>query len=249
MKSHRFVWAWIAGPLLLSGCATGGGEMQTLREQVRLQQKQIVDLQARQGEQEARVEMLDNSFRIIGEGVEGTNRRLDEMEMAGGATISALSRPSSPPRQAVREIPEPLVVQSLPPPPEQIAVTPPKGAADLYRSALDSFTQENFQGAVLEFEEFVANHPDHDLADNAQYWIGECYYAQKKFEQAVIEFGRVEKYYSAGNKAAAALLKKGLALKELGRDQEARAVLEDVIGKYPASDEAEVSGKRLSQWR
>ena len=134
-------------------------------------------------------------------------------------------------------------------PPEEVVVTPPKGAADLYRSALDSFTQENFQGAVLEFEEFVANHSDHDLADNAQYWIGECYYAQKKFEQAVIEFGRVEKYYSAGNKAPAALLKKGLALKELDRDQEARAVLEDVISKYPASDEAGVSGKRLSQWR
>ena len=116
-------------------------------------------------------------------------------------------------------------------------------------SALDSFTQENFQRSVLEFEEFVVNHPDHDLADNAQYWIGECYYAQKNFEQAVIEFGRVGKYYSAGNKAPAALLKKGLALKELGRDQEARGVLEDVIGKYPASDEAEVSGKRLSQWR
>lgn len=252
MKSHRFVWAWIAGPLLLTGCATSGGEMQTLREQVRLQQKQIVDLQARQGEQEAKIEMLDNSFRIISDGVEGANRRLDEMEMPGGATLSAPSRPSSPPRRAVRKIPEPIVIESMPAaaaPFEEIVVTPPKGAADLYRSALDSFTRENFQGAVLEFEEFVANHSDHDLADNAQYWIGECYYAQKKFEQAVIEFGRVEKYYSAGNKAPAALLKKGLALKELGRDQEARAVLEDVIGKYPASDEAEVSGKRLSQWR
>lgn len=252
MKSRRFAWVWIAGPLLLTGCATGGGEMQTLREQVRLQQKQIVDLQARQGEQQAKIEMLDNSFRIIAEGVEGANRRLDEMEMPGSRALSAPPRRSlPPPRLTVREIPEPFVVKSLPAsePPEEIVVRPPKGAADLYRSALDSFTQENFRRAILEFEEFVVNHPDHDLADNAQYWIGECYYAQKKFEQAVIEFGRVEKYYSTGNKAAAALLKKGLALRELGRDQEAREVLEDVISKYPVSDEAGVSEKRLSQWR
>jgi tol-pal system protein YbgF len=251
MKNHRFGWVWIAGPLLMAGCATGGEEMQTLREQVRLQQKQIVDLQARQGEQQGKIEMLDNSFRIIGEGVEGANRRLDEMEMRGGAVSSSPSRPSSPPPRRVREIPELLVIQSLPAsaPPEEVVITPPKRAADLYRSALDSFTQENFQRSVLEFEEFVANHSDHDLADNAQYWIGECYYAQKKFEQAVTEFGRVDTYYSTGNKAPAALLKKGLALKELGRDQEARVALENVISKYPASDEAEVSGKRLSQWR
>jgi len=236
----------------MTGCATGGGEMQTLREQVRLQQKQIVDLQARQGEQQASIEMLDNSFRIIGEGVEGANRRLDDMEMQGGAARSPSSRSlSPPPRQVTREISEPLVVKPMPvaAPPVKVVVTPPKGAADLYRSALDRFTQEDFQGSILEFEEFVANHPDHDLADNAQYWIGECYYAQKKFEQAVVEFGKVEKHYSGGNKAPAALLKKGLALKELGRDQEARGVLGDVISKYPASDEAEVSGKRLSQWR
>ena len=251
MKGHRFAWAWIAGPLLLTGCATGGGEMQTLREQVRLQQKQIVDLQARQGEQQAKIEMLDNSFKIIGEGVEGVNRRLDEMEMPGGAALSAPARRPPPPPMPDREIPEPLVVKSMlvVEPPMEIVVTPPKGAADLYRSALDSFTQESFQRAILEFEELVVNHPDHDLADNAQYWIGECYYAQKKFAQADTEFGKVEKYYSAGNKAPAALLKKGLALKELGRDQGARGVLGDVISNYPASDEAEVSGKRLSQWR
>ena len=73
-------------------------------------------------------------------------------------------------------------------------------AADLYRTALDSFTQENYQRAILEFEEFVANHPDHDLADNAQYWIGECYYAQKNFESAVREFEKVERHFGAGNK-------------------------------------------------
>ncbi len=122
-------------------------------------------------------------------------------------------------------------------------------AADLYRSALDNFTQENYHRAVLEFEEFVANHPGHDLADNAQYWIGECYYAEKNFAQAVIEFEKVETHFASGNKVAAALLKKGLALQELGRLQEARAALERVVSGYPSTDEASLAAKKLSQWR
>jgi len=128
-------------------------------------------------------------------------------------------------------------------------VTPPLNAADLYRSALDNFTRENYPAAILEFQEFVANHPDHDLADNAQYWIGECYYAQKNFALAAVEFDKVEKHFGSGNKVAAALLKRGLALRELNRNEEAVAVLETVVTRYPAADEAAIAKKRLTQWR
>ncbi|MDB4285513.1 tol-pal system protein YbgF, partial [bacterium] len=107
----------------------------------------------------------------------------------------------------------------------------------------------NYQKAILEFEEFVANHSDHDLADNAQYWIGECYYAQKNFDLAVVEFGKVDTYFESGNKVAAALLKKGLALKELGKDQEAIVELEKVVSRYANTDEAVLAGRKLSQWQ
>lgn len=138
----------------------------------------------------------------------------------------------------------------MPPPATAPAVIQPRlSAADLYRSALDNFTRENYHRAVLEFEEFVANHPDHDLADNAQYWIGECFYAQRKFDEAVLEFAKVETHFSDGNKAPAALLKKGLALKEGGRNEEAIVALEKVISLYPASEESAAAEKRLSQWR
>ena len=166
--------------------------------------------------------------------------------------MPSISSPIAAP--AVREAPV------SPPPPvslparkpissEPVVVQPKLSAADLYRSALASFTEEDYQGSILGFEEFVANHPEHDLADNAQYWIGECYYAQKNFDLAVVEFGKVDTYFESGNKVAAALLKKGLALKELGKDQEAIVELEKVVSRYPNTDEAVLAGRKLSQWQ
>ena len=134
-----------------------------------------------------------------------------------------------------------------PEPAEEIVLSRTLSAADLYRSALDNFSKEQYARAILEFEEFVGNHPGHDLADNAQYWIGECYYAQKNFEQAVVEFEKVETHFPEGNKVAAAILKKGLAQSELGRGDEARRSLEKVVNDFPSSDEAAKAQKRLSR--
>jgi len=250
MKGHRELWAGVALAFLLSGCAAETAEFKSLREQVRLQQKQIVDLKSQQEEQQAKVEILDNGFRIVGDKVEENALRLDDMEGAG--SLAPMKRlPAGPPPVPPVELSEPAPPPAPPPEPRSapVVLEPQLSAADLYRSALDNFSQENYQKAILEFEEFVANHSDHDLADNAQYWIGECYYAQKNFDLAVVEFGKVDTYFESGNKVAAALLKKGLALKELGKDQEAIVELEKVVSRYPNTDEAVLAGRKLSQWQ
>ena len=51
----------------------------------------------------------------------------------------------------------------------------------------------------------MADYPDHKLAGNAQYWIGECYYSQKRFAEAAEEFAKVEKLFPASPKVPAAL--------------------------------------------
>lgn len=251
MKGHRELWAGAALAFLLSGCAAETAEFKSLREQVRLQQKQIVDLKSQQVEQQAKVEILDNGFRIIGDKVEENALRLDDMEGTTGSLVPMKRLPAAPPPVAPVELSEPVPPPARPPEPRSapVVLEPQLSAADLYRSALDNFSQENYQKAILEFEEFVANHSGHDLADNAQYWIGECYYAQKNFDLAVVEFGKVDTYFESGNKVAASLLKKGLALKELGKDQEAIVELEKVVSRYPNTDEAVLAGRKLSQWQ
>jgi tol-pal system protein YbgF len=250
MKDRWYLGAGAVLSLLVTGCATETKEFKTLRDQVRLQQKQITDLKTAQEAQQSKLEILDNGFRFLGDKVDENSRTIDDFESAGKMPTISSPVVVSPVKETPIETP-PRV--SLPPrparPAEPIVVQPKLSAADLYRAALGSFTREDYPRAILEFEEFVANYPGHDLADNAQYWIGECYYAQKNFELAVVEFDKVGKHFSAGNKAPAALLKKGLALKEAGRDQEALAALGQVVSSYPASEEATIAEQKLSQWR
>lgn len=248
MTSQRIFILGAGVLIFVSGCAAHTDELSALREQVRLQQKQIVDVKARQDEQQAKLEMLDNGFRIIGDKVNEHGRRLDDgASMVPAMQTPAITAPTQPP--SAGRITPPAPPSAPAPPVEPLVVQPRLNAADLYRSALDNFTREDYGRAILEFEEFVANHPEHDLADNAQYWIGECYYAMKDFPQAVDEFDKVARHFGKGNKVAASMLKKGLALRELERNDEAQTALEQVVTRYPESEEASIAAKKLSLWR
>jgi tol-pal system protein YbgF len=250
MMNRWCVTAGAALVLLLTGCATESKEFMNLKEEVKLQQKQIIDLRARQEDQQTKLEILDNGFKLMGDKVDENSRTIDDL--GRGAGMPSITSPVAVPaaRKAPVSPPPPVSLPARQPiSSEPVVVQPKLSAADLYRSALASFTEEDYQGSILRFEEFVANYPEHDLADNAQYWIGECYYAQKNFDQAVAEFGKVGTHFSSGNKAPAALLKKGLALKEAGKGQDAAAVLGQVVSQYPGSDEASIAENKLSQWQ
>ncbi len=95
----------------------------------------------------------------------------------------------------------------------------------------------------------MANYGKTELADNAQYWIGECYYAQKDYKQSIREFEKVEKNFPKGNKVPAAKLKKGLAYRELGNPEEASRELKEVASKYPESEEALLANEKLKLWK
>ena len=72
--------------------------------------------------------------------------------------------------------------------------------------------------AVEAFQEFLKDYGDSDLAPNAQFYIGECYYAQKNYKQAIEEYNKcLDRYPSGNNKLPAAQLKKGYALQALGQ--------------------------------
>ena len=101
----------------------------------------------------------------------------------------------------------------------------------------------------LFFKKFINLFPNHDLADNAQYWIGEAYYAEKEYERAVIELNEVIKKYPKGDKVAASMVKQGMAFYELGNKKEAKLLLERVKTKYPNTEEASIAKKKLEEMK
>ncbi len=117
----------------------------------------------------------------------------------------------------------------------------------LYNSSLLLLKDKAFEKSLASFTRFIELFPDHGLTDNAQYWIGEIFYAQGDWERAVLEFDTVIKKYPKGDKVPASLLKEGLAFHRIGAIKEARLLLERVTADYPKSSEAKLAGEKLKK--
>src|SRR5206468_6868813 len=111
--------------------------------------------------------------------------------------------PQAPPAAAA-PIPPPAAAPAPMPAQARRSIAPEQ----VYNAALQTFRAREHGQAVLDFLDFIAKYPRHPLAANAQYWIGEAYYAQRDYRQALVEFQKVFEYGPA--KAPDALVKMGL---------------------------------------
>ena len=112
---------------------------------------------------------------------------------------------------------------------------------DLYQAALDKLKSRDFTGAEQAFTAFISNYPQSPLVDNAEYWLGETYYVEKRFPEALGAFQRVVREHPESRKVPDALLKAGLTQYEQKRYREARDSLAKVTSGYadsPAAGEA-----------
>lgn len=98
-------------------------------------------------------------------------------------------------------------------------------AASLYESAFSLVKNRQFGGAESGFKNFLEKYPDHALAGNAKYWLGETYYVRGKFDQAARIFAEGYQSYPDGAKAADNLLKLGMSLAGLGKTEDACTAL------------------------
>ncbi len=120
----------------------------------------------------------------------------------------------------------------------------------LYKRSLEMIQKKSeFARGREMLQEFLKRYPRNDLAVNAMYWIGEAYYGEKKYENAILQFQDVIQKYGDHPKVAAALLKQGLAFYALSDVKNARVILQKVVGSYPNSQEAAKARERLAEWK
>ena len=117
----------------------------------------------------------------------------------------------------------------------------PRGKQDkesVYASAYEFFKDGKYDRARELFQNFLKQYPDTEYSDNAQFWIAECYYFEKKYENAILEYDKVSKNYPDGDKVPYALLKQGITFLNLGDKVSARLILQRVIKDYPNTNQA-----------
>ncbi len=120
----------------------------------------------------------------------------------------------------------------------------------LYERGLELIQKKgDFPGARQWLHEYLQRYPKHELAVNAMYWIGEAWYGEKKYENAILQFQDVIQKYGDHPKVAAALLKQGLAFHALGDLKNARVILQKLVDTFPLSDEAKKAKEKLTEWK
>ncbi len=134
----------------------------------------------------------------------------------------------------------------------QRATPPPPAGPDpnqLYDQAAQDLTQGRYAMALTGFRELVQRFPGAELADNAQYGVGECFFAQSMFDSAATEYARVGALHPEGDRVPAALYKLALTHEKLDRRAEAKRTLEDLVKRFPLSGEAQLARERLGPSR
>jgi tol-pal system protein YbgF len=128
------------------------------------------------------------------------------------------------------------------------AVPPGAPSADtLYSNGLRDITSGKYDLARAEFQDYLKYYGETDLASNAQFYLGEIAYSQKKYEDAVAEYERVLNNYPKSFKLAPARLKKGMALIELGQKPGGIRELREVVKRYPGTEEDRRARAKLKE--
>ncbi|MBI3988028.1 MAG: tol-pal system protein YbgF [candidate division NC10 bacterium] len=164
------------------------------------------------------------------------------MAAAPPALSQSPSSPSTPP-----QAPLPPAPAASPPsrPPAPMLPSP----EELYKASLQAYNHGNYQEAAKGFQSYIERYPKESLISNAHFWLGECYYRQNDYVKAIQHFDIVLKDYPDSNKVPGALLKRGYAFLELGREDAGKTILQELIKRYPATREADIARSRLAKFR
>jgi tol-pal system protein YbgF len=167
------------------------------------------------------------------------------VELVGPPPPSASAPPAATPGATVAaaapEVPAAAPGGTTAPP----ATDPVKARAE-YQQGFNLLKQSLYAQSIKAFQEFLIAHPGSEYADDAQYWLGEAHYVNRDFEPALGEYRKLVSGYPDSPKLTQALLKVGYTLQELGRIDEARAALQDLVKRYPGTSAARLAEERLA---
>lgn len=124
---------------------------------------------------------------------------------------------------------------------------PPSDAEGLYDRAFQLFRGGKYEAARAEFSSYLERYPKTDLADNAQFWLGECHYSEKSYREAIAAYEKTIKDYPKSDKVSSALLKQGMAFLALGDKTAGKILLKKVVKGYPQSNQAKIARSKLAR--
>ena len=203
--------------------ANSGARLDTMSTQVQGLSDNLEEIKSRLGKLNQQLVDLQNTVQSLDAKISGGNAPPTSATGAATPTGSAGSSNSS-------------------------AVPAGAPSADtLYSNGLRDITSGKYDLARAEFQDYLKYYGETDLASNAQFYLGEIAYSQKKYDDAVAEYEKVLNNYPKSFKLAPARLKKGMALIELGQKPGGIRELREVVKRYPGTEEDRRARARLKE--
>lgn len=248
---RRFGILLVVSMALLSGCATRR-QMQELKLEVKAISADLRAIRADNAHLDSLFKSSINQSRKLNADFATYVTRLDErMQMVEARledAVTLINRASgaiesrSPVRQPSRTDQDSTAVDT----------TKAVGKIDcqkVYSAAYFDAVKQNYDFAIKGFQNYLKECPRTALADNAQYWIGECYYLEKKYELAQKAFKKMIDNYPSSEQMAPAKLKMGKSMYNQRLKTKAKSVFEDIVKKYPGTEEAQEASQMLERYR
>lgn len=253
LRAHRQLIALAAAAAVLAGCVTRADFERVRRDQQEMRAS-LADMQVSLDALSRRVDTMrsahaDSQSRDAQARVRELERRLADLETVRTPGVT----PTAPTGDEPTSVPTPTAVPRVPgSDAAQIAMRreaqTASGAPLSYQRALQLYRDGQSEQAIQGFRDFLRGNPKSPLADNAQYWIGEAYFAQSDYNRAIIEFNDVLVKYPQGDAVPASLLALAGAFSTsggAGGQIDAKLVLQKLVSDHPNSEEAQVGRRQL----
>ena len=199
-------------------------------------------------DQKVIIDDAGKDLRAIRERIDDTNVRVSNIREELEALRTSI--PVTPPPVAVpvdpadpNAPPAPVVAPPAALPPSTAGLSPTR----MFDTARADYAAGQWSLAVTGFDAFLKTFPRSEMADDAQFFIGETYYAQNRWTDAIDAYSQTIQGYPAGNAVPDAYYKRGLAQERLGQLDAARESWDTAVRTYPDSDAGRLAKQSLDR--
>ena len=231
--------------LVAAGCASGSNEAQNAMKQ---QESRLAGLVEQVDRNAAAARENKSEIAALSEQISALESRLATTAAEEQAVNQEIKENLSFMNDQLLRLDSSMKTKSPGAPPSAANVFKPGGFAvdSAYKGALDEYYAKRYESAISGFTEVLTVSPQSPLADNAQYWIGECYFAMRNYPKALEAFLKVFNFPKS-NKHADAHLKIGLTHLRMENATAGREELQAVTQNYPGTAAAKIAAQELAK--
>ena len=191
------------------------------------------------------IDNLTNDVRVIREKLDDNNVRIGSLTQELDSLRQSMQQMGGRPTGTSETDPN-----AVPGTPSSAAGTAPVVGVSpqkLFDTARGDYMAGQYDLAILGWEDYIKSFPKSDMADDAQVGICTAYVQDGKPDKAVAACDLAIRTYPTGDKIPEAYYRKGIALSNLKDVAGARAAWEELVKKYPGTQEAGLAQQGLER--